>query len=178
MSIETRFISPRLYFVARIAVALWAFGNFGAFAIFWGSAALGVTQPEWFQVRYDGIDASQPNSPILFVMQFLLLALMLIALWHGYQALKRLEEPAKDYSQLVRHLARFSTALFLYSIGATFVAIIRTSLTTAQESGEFAIVLAISADRFTLLIICFVLYCVCNALRAADEAVEETQSFL
>ena len=178
MSTETRFLSPRVYAIAKTAVALWAFGNVVAFAIFWGSAALGVAQPDWFQVRYDGINGTGSQAAIVFVLQSLVLGLLLVALWHGYQALGRLERPASEFSPLIKHLARFATALFLYSIGATFVAILRSSLAAVEETGEFGIVLSISADRLTLLIICFVLYCVCNALRVADEAVEETQSFL
>ena len=179
MSTKIGFISPKVYLAAKIIVGVWALGSLAAFVIFWGSAALGTEQPAVFQVKYDGLGTLGANAPVVFVLQAILQVLLLIAQWHAWQSLGRLENPASDYSDLVRHLARFATALFFYAIGASILAIVRASLAAAAEApGDLTVVFAIDADRMTLLIVSFVLYCVCNALRLADEAVEETQSFL
>lgn len=178
MSTGTRFLSPKVYAVARFIVVFWALGNLVAFAIFWGSAALDIDQPDWLQVSFGEVDITGPLAAVLFTLQALLQALLVVALWHGVKALRRLEHPVEGYCDLILHLARFATALFVYSIGATFVSVVQASLAAAQESGQFTLVLTINSDRISLLIMCFVLYCVCNALRMASEAVEENQSFL
>lgn len=178
MSMHRGFLPSRAYAFARFCVAAWAVIATFSHCLYWGTAFLGVEQPELFNVEYGPGRLSAPFEAVSFICATVVLTLLLFALWHAFHALRFLEQPAQAYSELIGHLARFASALLFYSISAAFLAVLWASLEHFQSTGDIRIVLTITVDRITLLIISFVLYCVCNALRVADEAIEETQSFL
>lgn len=145
---------------------------------YWYGILTGTQPIEGFQVATGQTVYGRPDSGLDFVLTTLTVALLTIALIYAYRLIQQLEPDEPDYSAVIRHLARFATALCLYAIGSVFSAIIMASIDIMDETGEFGLALLIDTSRITLLMISVVLFMVTKALHAADEAVEETQNFL
>lgn len=170
---------PRLGFMLlKLAIAGWAAVVLVAHLYYWISMATGNNQPGRLQVYYgDGL-GTVPDSLLDFVLSSIMIALLSATLWYALQMVRRLEVEQINYSSVIQQLARFAKSLFLYSASSAVATAIMASIDRHQQTGDAGIVLMLELDQINLLIISFVIFIVGKALRLADAAVQENQTFL
>lgn len=178
MSIRSIFSPSMGYFALKFVVLGWAALAVFSHGYFWTLKLVGRDQAAVFRVAYPEEIGRAPSTVFDFVLTSLVVGLLVSAFWYGFQAIRSLERAERAYSDLVRHLGRFATALFLYSLGAVLADILLASVAQYERTQELGLVLIVAFNQISLLIISIILFLICNALRLADEAVAENQSFL
>ena len=166
------------YWALKFAIITWTAAALFAHGYYWTTVNDGADGSGGVTVIYGDMKHVVPDSAFDFAVTSVVTVLLVATFWFALQLVRRLERADLDYSDVILQLARFATALCLYSFSKVVAITLIASVDYFEQSGEKDLQLLLGLDQVNLLIISFVFFLVGKALRMADRAVQESQTFL